>query len=51
MDKGYKDVLIATAGAAETHKTWYVSESAIPIEDIKEITNMATGETISVQML
>lgn len=49
MDKGYKDVLIAAAGAAETHKTWYISESTIPIQDITEITNMATGETISVQ--
>lgn len=49
MDKEYKDVLIVTAGAAETYKTWCVSESAIPIEDIKEITNMATGESISVQ--
>ncbi|MDL2293268.1 DUF1801 domain-containing protein [Ruminococcaceae bacterium OttesenSCG-928-D13] len=49
MDKGYKDVLIATAGATETHKTWYVSESIIPTQDIVGITNMATGETISVQ--
>lgn len=49
MDKGYKNVLIATADATETYKAWYISESIIPTQDIMEITNMATDETISVQ--
>lgn len=47
MDKGYKDTLIATAGAEETYKTWYVSEAVIPTDDIFEIRNMVTGEAIS----
>ncbi|GHU90465.1 hypothetical protein FACS1894202_10300 [Clostridia bacterium] len=33
MDKGYKDILIGTAQAEETYKTWYVSEKEIPLAD------------------
>lgn len=46
MDRDYKDALITTAGAEETHTTWYVSESIIPIEDILKIENIAAGEVI-----
>ena len=49
MDKEYKEVLIATARAEETHNTWYVSEREIPISDIIEIRNLATGQTTSVE--
>lgn len=49
MDKGYKEVLIGTAHAEETYKTWYVSEREIPLEDILKIENLATGETIPVE--
>jgi uncharacterized protein YdhG (YjbR/CyaY superfamily) len=49
MDKEYKEVLIATARAEETYNTWYVSEREIPISDIIEIRNLATGQTTSVE--
>lgn len=49
MDGGFKAILIDSAGAGDTYKTWYISESIIPIEEILEIENMATGESISVE--
>lgn len=48
MDKGYKDALIATAGAEKTYKTWYILESIIATQDILKIENMATGQAISI---
>lgn len=49
MDSGYKEALIYSANAEETYKTWYISESAISIEDFLKVENMATGEEISVE--
>ena len=49
MDTDYKEVLIASANASETYKTWYISESAIPIGEFIEIVDMITGETLSVE--
>ena len=44
MDEGFKEILIGSAGAEGTYKTWYISESVIPIEDILKIENIVTGE-------
>jgi uncharacterized protein YdhG (YjbR/CyaY superfamily) len=49
MDAGYKGALVASAGAEETHKTWYISESIIPAKDILQIEDMMTGEIISAE--
>ena len=48
INKTLKENLIETANAAETFKTWYVSEEVVPIEEIIEIKNMLTDETLSV---
>ena len=47
MNKEYKDILINSANARETYKTWYISESVILIENILKIENMVTGEIMS----
>ena len=44
IDEGMKQALIASASAEETHKTWYVSEEIIPINDVLVIENLKTGE-------
>jgi len=44
MDEDLRQVIIATALAEETHKTWYVAEGVIPINDILVIENLKTGE-------
>jgi len=44
----YKEALISSANAEETYKTWYISESEIPIDDFLKIENITTGETISI---
>lgn len=49
MDSGYKEILISSANAGETYKTWYVSESSIPIQEITNIENLVTGEAFSVE--
>ena len=49
MDAHYKKALIASADAEETHKTWYISESIIPVGDILQIEDVKTGETIPVE--
>ena len=49
MDESYKEILIHSASAEETYKTWYISEFAIPTQDIEKIENMATGEAIPVE--
>ena len=49
MDSVYKEILIASANAEETYKTWYISETAIPISDFLKVENLATGEVISVE--
>lgn len=46
-----KDLLIYTASAEETHKTWYISEQDIPFADIVKIENMATGKEIPMPKL
>jgi len=49
MDENYKEILIHSAGAAETHKTWYISETVITIADFLKVENMKTGEAISIE--
>jgi uncharacterized protein YdhG (YjbR/CyaY superfamily) len=49
MNKEYKETLIFSANAAETYKTWYISETIIPISDILKVENMATGEIINIK--
>ncbi len=49
MDKEYKDTLIRTANAEETHKAWYISESEISLGDILAIDNLATGVKYTVE--
>jgi len=44
IDESMKQALIASASAEETHKTWYVSEEIIPINDVLVIENLKTGE-------
>ena len=44
IDKQMKQVLIASASAEDTYKTWYVSQSIIPINDILVIENIKTGK-------
>lgn len=44
MDENMKQILIETASAQETYKTWYISEQIIPLEDWLSAKNMATGE-------
>ena len=46
MDKATKQILIDTANAQETYKTWYVSEREIPLEDIMFIEDMTTGHLL-----
>lgn len=48
MDAAYKQHLIRSANGEESHKTWYISEGVIPIDDILEIENLSTGERVSV---
>jgi hypothetical protein len=43
MDKATKQILINTANAQETYKTWYVSEREIPLDDVMFIEDMTTG--------
>jgi len=43
MDKELKRVLIESAHAIETYKTWYVSEREIPLEDVVLIEDMKSG--------
>lgn len=49
MDESYKAILIATAGAEEVYKTWYVSESIISVDDILNIDNLVTREAFLAQ--
>ena len=49
MDEGYKSVLIASANAGETYKTWYISETEIPVSDFIKVENTMTGEVIAVK--
>jgi len=49
MDESYKAILIRSAGAAETHKTWYISEAIIPIDLFLKVENMTTSEVIPVE--
>lgn len=49
MDAGYKEILIGSADARETYRTWYVSETEISVADILKIENLLTGEALSVQ--
>jgi len=44
MDEKLRQILIATAKAEETHKTWYVSPQIIPNNDILLVENLKTGE-------
>lgn len=44
IDEVMKQALIATAAAEETHKTWYVAEGVIPINDVLVIENLKTKE-------
>lgn len=44
MDEDLRRVLITTALAEKTHKTWYVAEGIIPINDILVIENIKTGD-------
>lgn len=46
INKEWKDTLIFTANAEETHKTWYISEHIIPFDDIIKIENVVTGAEI-----
>jgi uncharacterized protein YdhG (YjbR/CyaY superfamily) len=48
MGKGYKETLITAANAAETYKTWCISESEIAIDEFLCVENAATGEAINV---
>lgn len=43
MNPEYKQLLIETANADETYKSWYVSEKPIPFSDILKIENLAEG--------
>ena len=47
MDKGNKEILIRSANAEETYKTWYISESEISTEYFLKIENLLTGEAFS----
>lgn len=49
MDNAYKEIIIATAHAEETYKTWYISERKISFDDILKIENLATGEIFSIE--
>lgn len=49
MDAGYKQILIRSANAEETYPAWYVSETPIPVERILKISNMISGELISIE--
>ena len=44
IDEVTKQALITSASAKETHKTWYVSEQIIPINDILLVENLKTSE-------
>ena len=44
MDKGIKQVLIDTATAEVTYKSWYVSEQPVPMSDVLVVENIKTGE-------
>ena len=46
MDKAAKQILISTANAKETYKTWYVSEREIPLGDVMFIEDMTTGNLL-----
>ena len=49
MDRGYKDILIGSAHAEETYRTWYISEREIPLSDFLKVENITTGETFSIE--
>ncbi len=49
INTDYKTVLIETACARETYRTWYVSECEIPLGDVVKIENVSTGETIDIE--
>ena len=44
MEHWQKQVLISSAFAEDTYKSWYISEQIIPINDISKIENLKTGE-------
>jgi len=46
MDEELKEILIATANAEETHKTWYVSPQIIPNNDFLVIENLKTNKIL-----
>lgn len=46
MDSQQKQALIAAASAKSTYNSWYVSEQAIPLDDVQVIENMKTGKTL-----
>ena len=45
-DENLKEALIVSAGAEDTHKTWYVSEREVPFKDILLVENIKTGEVL-----
>lgn len=49
MDRDYKEILIDCANAAETYKTWYISEAEIPVDEFIKVENLTTGEIIIVE--
>lgn len=46
MDREQKQILISAASAENTCKSWYVSEQAIPLDDVLAIEHMKTGKTL-----
>ena len=46
MDSQQKQILIATASAENTYKSWHISEQAIPLSDMLAIENMQRGEIL-----
>lgn len=46
MNPEYKQILIGTAKAEETYKTWFVSEQPITFNDILKIENLVEGTVL-----